>query len=83
MKHLADEIDRINHEVELDENRNVKKCPKKSNYYLQNVNTETFGHQSFRYLGPRFLWIDSKSISRIYYVVTRKFYLTSLVVIRR
>ena len=37
MKDLVEEIDRNYHtrssyEVELDENRNVKKCPKKSNY---------------------------------------------------
>ena len=55
MKDLVEEIDRNYHtrssyEVELDENGNVKKCSKKSNYRLQNVNTVTIGHQSFRCL---------------------------------
>ena len=53
MKDLVEEIDRNYHtrssyEVELDENGNIKMCSKKSNYRLQNVNTVTFGHQSFR-----------------------------------
>ena len=60
MKDLVEEIDRNYHtrssyKVELDENGNVIKCSKKSNYRLQNVNTVTFGHQSFRYLGPK-IW---------------------------
>ena len=43
MKDLVEEIDRNYHtrssyEVEIDENGNVKKCSKKSNYCLQNVN---------------------------------------------
>ena len=58
MKDLVEEIDRNYHtrssyEVELDESGNVKKCSKKSNYRIQNVNTVSFGHQSFRYLGPK------------------------------
>jgi len=60
MKDLVEEIDRNYHtrssyEVELDESGNVKKCSKKSNYRIQNVNTVSFGHQSFRYLGPK-IW---------------------------
>ena len=73
MKDLVEKIDRNYHtrssyEVELDKNGNVKKCSKKSNYRLQNVNTVTFGHQSFRYLSPKIWgfipneWIDSTLI---------------------
>ena len=58
VKDLFEEIDRNYHtrssyEVEIDENGNVKKCSKKSNYRSQNVSTVTFGHQSFRYFGPK------------------------------
>ena len=65
MKDLVEETDRNYHtrssyEVELDKNGNVKKCSKKSNYRLQNVNTVSFEHQSFRYLGPK-IWGMEKS----------------------
>ena len=50
MKDIVEEIDRKYHtrasyEVELDENGKVKRCSKKSNYRLQNVNTVTLVHQ--------------------------------------
>ena len=56
MKDLVEEIYRNYqtssiYEVELDENGSVKKCSKKSTDRLQNVNTVTFGNESFRYLG--------------------------------
>ena len=72
MEDLVTEIDtkyhtRSSYKVELDDNCNAT-CSKKLSYYPKKVNTSSFGHQSFSWLGPK-IWAlipeDLKNINSL------------------